>query len=410
VQTHLGPPRAPVGREPGLSDDGLAIVGIRSRLAHAPESVHAGRSEASFFLNVSRESSRDAVQPPPDDPSEGIRPVTTDNGSFEFPRTGLVLPEYADRSSEWLVRFAREAEASGFESLWLGEGWGYSPFPLLGQIAERTDCTLGTCIVNAYARQPTALAANALALHDATDGRFVVGIGSSTPAIVENFFDQPFERPLRHIRETIEIVDLALSGDRIEYDGERFQLEGFVLNHAYDATVPFLNAALGRANIAMSIDHADGILPHLMSLSAIDDAVADARERANTGADLHVSPSIPTAIHEDPDEARSVLSAHLAYYLGSTEFYNRVIRSHGFEAEANAIREAWEAGDRSDAAAAVTPELQDALGIAGTPQHARTRVRELLDGPVDTALISFPQGATDEMFETTLEALPPDPE
>lgn len=330
--------------------------------------------------------------------------------TFDYPRTGIVLPEYADRSEDWLLQYAEAAAASGFDSVWVGEGWGYGPFPLLARIAERTDCALGTCIANAFSRSPAALAANALALHDATDGQFLLGIGSSTPLVVERFHGEPFEDPLRRIRETIEILELALSGDRIDYDGKIFELSGFTLNHADGQQVPVLNAALGTTNIAMSIDYADGLLPHLMPLPAIEEAIAEGRERANRDRDLHVSPSIPTAVSDDPAEAREVLSRHLAYYLGSTDFYNGVVADHGFPEEAEAIKTAWRDGEKAEAAEAVTPELQDALGIAGTPDHARERVRDLLDGVVDTALISFPQGATDEMFETTLDALPPEPE
>lgn len=326
---------------------------------------------------------------------------------FDLPRTGVVLPEYADRSADWLVDFAADAVAGGFDSVWVGEGWGYNPFALLSRVAERTDCWLGTAIANVYARTPAALAANALALDDACDGQFVLGLGASTPIVVEGFHGQSFEHPLRRLRETIEIVDLALSGERIEYDGEVFEVSGFRLNHADGATVPVLNAALGTTNIAMSIDYADGILPHLMPLSAIDEAIDEARERANRDRDLHVAPSIPTAVSDDPDEARGVLTGHLAYYIGATDFYNGVVANHGFPEEAAAIQEAWERGDRAAASDAVTHELQDALGIAGTPEHARQRVNELLDGVVDTALISFPEGASDEMFRAAIEALPP---
>lgn len=330
--------------------------------------------------------------------------------TFGYPRTGIVLPEYADKSGEWLVEYAEDAVDSGFDSVWVGEGWGYSPFTLLGRIAERTDCALGTCIANAFSRSPSALAANALTLHEATDGRFLLGIGSSTPLVVERFHGQSFERPLRRIRETIEIVEMALSGDRIDYDGEIFELGGFKLNHADGQNVPVLNAALGRTNIAMSIDYANGLIPHLMPLPAIEDAIEAARDRANRDRELHVTPSIPTAVSDDPEEARTVLSRHIAYYVGSTDFYNNVVTDHGFPGEAETIQNAWQNGDKAGAAEAVTPELQDALGIAATPERARERIRALLDGVVDTALVSFPEGATEEMFEATLEALPPEAE
>lgn len=323
---------------------------------------------------------------------------------FDYPRTGVILPE--DRPADWQVDYARRAAQAGFESVWASEAWGPNPFPVLGRISEHVDCTLGTCIANAYARSPGALAASALAMHDATDGQFILGLGASTPAIVEGFHGESYDRPLRRVRELLEIVDLALAGERIDYDGEVFDLSGFALQGADGATVPVFNAALGRTNVALTIDHADGFLPHLLPLTALEDAVADAEERAHTGASsLRVSPSIPTAVAADPDAARDVLAGHVAFYAGSTEFYNDVIANNGFPDAAAAIREAWQSGERSAAADAVPRELVDAIGIAGTPEMARERIEELLAGPVDTALLSFPHGTTEEMLEATLDVL-----
>ncbi|MFB6169936.1 MAG: LLM class flavin-dependent oxidoreductase [Haloarculaceae archaeon] len=323
---------------------------------------------------------------------------------FDYPETGVVLPE--DRPGDWLVDYARRAADAGFESVWASEAWGPSPFPLLGRISEHVECTLGTCIANAYARSPGALAASALAMHDATDGGFVLGLGASTPAIVEGFHGEAFDRPLRRLRELMEILDLALAGDPIDYDGEVFDLSGFRLQGARDARVPVFNAALGRTNIALAIDHAEGFLPHLMPLPALDDAVAAAEERAHSSAaDLHVSPSIPTAVSADPAAAREVLAGHVAFYAGSTAFYNDVIADNGFPEAAAAIREAWQEGGRAAAAEVVPADLVDAIGIAGTPETARERVEELLAGPVDTALLSFPHGTTEEMMEATLDVL-----
>ncbi|WP_435073563.1 LLM class flavin-dependent oxidoreductase [Halorubrum sp. HHNYT27] len=323
-----------------------------------------------------------------------------------YPRTGLVLPEYADVTDDWLVDFGVRATDVGFDSVWCGEGWGYNVFQLLARVGQRRETWLGTCIANVYARSPAALAANALTLHDLTDGKFVLGVGSSTPQIVEKFHGQQFERPLRRVRETIEIVNLALSGDRLNYDGEIFSIGGFRLNHADGVEIPVFNAALGRTNIALTIDFADGLLPHLIPLSALDDVIAEGERRAHSTAHPHVAASIPTSVSRDPEEAERVLAKHIAYYAGSTDYYNDVIAANGFADEAAKISDAWRGGDRERASQAVSRELMDAIGIAGTPEEARRRVSELLEDTVDTALLSFPKGATEEMFTLALEALP----
>jgi alkanesulfonate monooxygenase SsuD/methylene tetrahydromethanopterin reductase-like flavin-dependent oxidoreductase (luciferase family) len=201
-------------------------------------------------------------------------------------------------------------------------------------------------------------------------------------------------------------VKLALSGDPIDYDGELFSISGFRLSHAANVEIPVFNAALGRTNIALTIDFADGLLPHLMPLSAISDAIAEGEQRAHSTADLHIAPSVPTSVSTDPAEAERVLAKHIAYYAGSTDYYNDVIATNGFHDEAAKIKRAWHGGDRESASRAVSRDLIDAIGIAGTPQEARRRVTELLETTVDTALLSFPKGATEEMWNLALEALP----
>lgn len=323
-----------------------------------------------------------------------------------WPALGLVLPEYTDRSMDWLVDYAERADSAGVESIWVGESWGYNPFSLLGRVAERTDCPLGTSIANVFARSPAALAAGTLGLHDATDGRFFLGLGTSTPNVVEGFHGQNFDRPLRRLRETIEILDLALSGERIDYNGEVFDLQGFRLNHADGAIVPVLNAALGTTNIALTIDYADALAPHMLPLPALEDALAAGRERANSDREIRLVPVLPTAISEDPESARRALAGHIAAYVGPADFYHDVIASNGFPHEAAAIRDAWQAGDREAATDAVSESLQDAVGVAGTPDAVRRRIRDLHDGPADATLHTFPEGATEEMFEATVATLP----
>ena len=135
-----------------------------------------------------------------------------------LPPFGVVLPDGRDRSMADLLRLAQRAEAAGAGSIWAWEGWGYDPFALLGRVADRTDCPLGTAIANGYARSPGALASAVASLDEATAGRFLLGVGASTPTVVEGFHGRSFDRPIRRLRELIEILELALSGERIDYD------------------------------------------------------------------------------------------------------------------------------------------------------------------------------------------------
>ena len=330
----------------------------------------------------------------------------TSESAFEYPQTGFVLPAMGEFNVGQLVEFGVTAAAAGFESVWAEETWNYDPFGTLGQVSTRTEVPLGTCIANAYARSPGSLAMSVATLQEATGGRSILGLGASTPAVVEGFHGKAHGRPLRRLRELVEILDLALAGKQIDYEGEIFDLSGFRLTSGCGPP-PVFNAALGERNIALTVEHMEGLIPHLFPIPAIRDRVDRVREDVGTDRTPHVAPSVPTSIAPDADRARSILADHVATYVGSVEFYNTVVAANGFSEEAQAIAAAWEEGDRDGAADCVSAELLDAVGITGTPERAQERLATLLDDHVDSVLVSFPKKATGEMVEQTIEALGP---
>lgn len=319
--------------------------------------------------------------------------------------TGVVVPELA--TVEATLSFAEAAERAGAQSLWCSGAWGYGPTPLLGALAERTDCILGTGIANVFARSPAALAMDAFALDGASGGQFVLGVGTGTPVVAEGFHGRAFERPVRRVRETIEIVRLALSGEPIQYDGACFDLEGFELYGVPDGgvEVPIVAAALGPTNLAMALQYADGITTYLLPLGEVQTALERAWDRTAGGRTVPVIAQVPTCVSEDPAEARAVLERHLAYYIGSLEYYHGVVARHGFQETADRIRSAWRDGDRQGARAIVPQELMDAVGVVGTPERARERLTTLTDGPIDGLLLTFPEGVETRMRQSALEAL-----
>jgi alkanesulfonate monooxygenase SsuD/methylene tetrahydromethanopterin reductase-like flavin-dependent oxidoreductase (luciferase family) len=323
---------------------------------------------------------------------------------FAYPRTGFVLPEAGPFRSTDLVEYALDAADAGFESIWAEETWNYDPFGMLAQIATHTNVVMGTCIANAYARSPGSLAMGVATIQEATEGRFILGLGASTPAVVSGFHANTQDRPLRRLRELVEILELALSGERIDYDGEIFTLRGFSIDGG-TGPVPVFNAALGDHNVALTVEHMDGVLPYLYPLSKVRDRIERVRDDLGVDRTPHVAASIPTAVSQDADEARDLLAKHVAAYVGSAEYYNAAVAGAGFGDEADAIGTAWADGDRDAATAAVTDDLVDAVGIAGTPTQARQHLESLLDDHLDTALISFPDGVTGKIVSETIQAL-----
>ena len=330
---------------------------------------------------------------------------------------GLLLPTVSDGGQTSL---AVRAEELGYESVWLGELWGTSSPVQLAEIAGNTErITLGTAILNVFSRTPATLAMTANGLDDASDGRFVLGVGTSTQKAIEDLHGMSFERPVRRAHETIELTkrflgqkggtDEATSNSRVAYDGEVFHAADFP---PLDTDVPIYHAALGQANRRVVARLCDGWIPHNIPFPNLDEAfayVADHAEKTGRDpADITVAPYVPAAVAEDPNVARDAIRGHVAYYVGSGEGYRQAVAAR-FPDAAGKIAEAWRSGERRKAAGHVSDEMVSALGVAGTPDEARAQLHDLAENSViDHPIVTIPQQTADELAESTIEALAPE--
>jgi alkanesulfonate monooxygenase SsuD/methylene tetrahydromethanopterin reductase-like flavin-dependent oxidoreductase (luciferase family) len=149
-----------------------------------------------------------------------------------------------DTNENWdeLTTFVQEAERLGVDSVWSAEAWGLDGATILAFLAAKTSrIKLGSGILQTVGRTPANLAMTAMSLASMSDGRFMLGLGASGPQVVEGWHGVPFKKPIRRIRETIEIVRLVSSGEKLAYEGEIFQLplDSILAGVAGDAsTVP----------------------------------------------------------------------------------------------------------------------------------------------------------------------------
>lgn len=317
-----------------------------------------------------------------------------------------------EMQGEALKDVAVRAESLGYDNIMLTELWGENSFVQLAELAHATEeIGLGTAIVNVYSRSPAVLAMTAVSLDRVSDGRFLLGTGVSTKKVIEDLHGMSFDRPVRRAHETIELVKKFIAGDgeRVNYDGELIDVADFP---AQSASVPIYHAGLGPANRRVVGRLADGWLPHNIPISELDDAfelIADtAEESGRDPDDITVAPYLPTAASEDRDEARNTLRRHIAYYVSSGEGYRKAA-SMRFEEEVDRVNEAWRSGDRETAAEAVTEEMIDNLGVAGSPDEVRDRLRTLVEDTVtDRPIIVIPDPASDELRDETIEHVAPE--
>lgn len=333
-------------------------------------------------------------------------------------QVGLLLPRTEDLPRRpkggTVVEYGRLADTRGFDSVWTPESWGSDSFLDLAEIAFQTESvTLGTAIVHVFTRSPAVLAMAAATLSRLSDGRAILGVGVGHPGAIENRHGLSWERPVRRTHEAIEVVKALTASDEeaVSYEGEVFRVRD---QPPLGEAVPVYNAALGEANRRATGRVADGWLPYNLPFDRLSDAFETistaARDAGRDPDQIEVAPFVPAAVSDDPDEARDVIRANVAVYLGrfTDETYTGAV-ARSFPDETTRVADAWREGDREGAVAAVTDEMVDAMGVAGTPETARQRFREVRDRPVvDRPILMVPNGGSATLARRTVDELAPD--
>ncbi len=294
---------------------------------------------------------------------------------------------------------ARRAEDLGYTDAWSAEVSGPDAFSVASVAGVSTSTLrLGCAIAPAYTRSPSLIAMSALAASQASGGRFCLGLGASTPTIVEGWMGIPFDRPVARMRDTIAIVKSALAGDKVNYDGATVQVNGFRLEGA-PAQVPIFMAALGPKMMKLANEQADGIALY---------AVAEEGFRIARAAapDLELAARLVCIPDQPEDEVREFGRFLLAPYVAA-EGYNSWIARQGFENEARAVKQAWEARDRNAAVTAMSDELVDALILMGPAGKCRERLASLREAGLDTPILLFIAQEGPEQALKMLEAMAP---
>lgn len=330
---------------------------------------------------------------------------------------GLVLPQTATMPRSPAVddvgQFGQFVEGLGYNSVWLNESWGSDPFVELTAVARDTDSLgVGTSIINAFTRTPATLAMSAASLARVSGGRFTLGLGAGHPELVEDLHNVPWEQPIKQMYETISLVKRMLGdGSELDYHSDLFDVSGF---GPLDTNVPIYSAALGPANRRVTGRLSKGWIPYNVpfdQLAANFETIAEAaREAGRNPNDVQVVPYVAAVVSDNRETARKELRANIASYVGgfSDDSYKNAV-GEGFADEADRIADAWRRGDENEARAAVTDEMLEALGIAGTPAEARDKLRALQERPlVDRVLIAVPHSVDPETAQQTVRELAPD--
>ncbi|HAE83861.1 MAG TPA: LLM class flavin-dependent oxidoreductase [Ktedonobacter sp.] len=347
-----------------------------------------------------------------------IKRMTSDAARTYRKRVGLVaeIPNFPGPWTEVMEK-VKIADELGYDSIWLGESWGYELFTSMADLVRVTKrIKIGAGIANIYSRTPAVLASTVATLDERSGGRIILGLGPSGANVIEHWHGIPFQKPVKRTREYVEIIRTILRGEKLIYHGEFFNLDrGFKLRFTpLRADLPIYIAAMGPKNLLQSGEIADGVLPVYWP----DDKWGEMREILDEGARLAGRPPHSSAIapyvtsvildehanESDRAAARLFAASPLAFYIGKMGvYYSEMLTRHGYGAEVAVVQEAWKHKDKNPAEA-VSPALLEATAIIGTPKEVVAKLDQWAASGVDEPLLGMPGGSIDEVG-ATLSAL-----
>ena len=284
------------------------------------------------------------------------------------------------------------------EVMWIPETWGMENFSMLGLTSkENTFSKIGSSIINIYSRSPSLIAMGASTIDNISNGRLILGLGTSSVPIVENFHGNSFESPVQRMKEYVEIIRMAMRGEKINYSGEIFSLKDFsLLTKPIRKEIPIYLAAINQKMVEMTWDIADGVIFYLRPKNEMKETISKMQKKKKIDTTLQII----TCIHEDEEKARNRAKKTLSFYIAVGKIYREFLQSTGYSNEVKIINEEYEKNGLNSLQELIPEKMLDDLCIAGTPATAIKKLDAFRDVGIDLPIIQFnPIGNVNESFE-----------
>lgn len=321
-------------------------------------------------------------------------------------RRGIALTPMETRR-EVIVKMAVLADELGYELFSVPEGWGFDSTLVLTEIALKTkQITVMSGILSVWGRTAGTIAMSAATLADISGGRYVLGLGASTKALVEGFHAVPFDKPTRRFRETVRAVRRILDGERAPQP-EEVESRALKLGQPPRPDLPIYLAGLGPQSVRAAAQLADGWFPYLVTRDRFQTWVPDilrTRRRAGRADDPFTVVAGPNvSVGDDETAARAICASNLAWYVTAMgDAYANSITNQGYGDEVAAIKAA---NPQPHPARGEVPASADhllgQLAAYGSPEKARAMIAAW-DDAVDINAIGIPPGLPWDQIEAAI--------
>jgi len=282
------------------------------------------------------------------------------------------------------------------DTVWIPETWGMENFSMLGLASrENKFSKIGSSIINIYSRSPSLIAMGAATVDAISNKRLVLGLGTSTQPLVEDFHGDKFERPLKRMNECVEIIRLILSGKVVNYSGKIFSLKNFsLLIKPPRYVIPIYLAAVNQKMVELTWKIADGVIFYLRPKNEIKSTLASMQNQKKIDASLQII----TCVNEDSEKAMIRAKKTLAFYVSVGKIYREFLASNGFENETKNIFEEYEKNGLQNNHEFVPESMVNELCIAGTSDECRIQLKQFRETGIDLPIIQF--NPTDNMEDS----------
>ena len=284
------------------------------------------------------------------------------------------------------------------DTVWIPETWGMENFSMLSLASKENNFSrIGSSIINIYSRSPSLIAMGAATVDTISNKRLVLGLGTSSQPLVEDFHGDKFERPLKRMKECVEIIRLILSGKAVNYSGEIFSLKNFslLIKPPRDA-IPIYLAAVNQKMVELTWKIADGVIFYLRPKSEIKSTLASMQNQKKIDASLQII----TCVNEDSEKAMIRAKKTLAFYVSVGKIYREFLASNGFENETKNIFEEYEKNGLQNNHEFVPESMLNELCIAGTSDECRIQLKQFRETGIDLPIIQFnPTDNVEDSFD-----------
>ena len=307
-------------------------------------------------------------------------------------------------SVEQVLECTKMASETEIDSIWIPETWGMESFSMLGAVANSTRIQkIGSSIINIYSRSPSTIAMGSATIDTLSDGRLILGLGTSSIPIVEDFHGEKFESPVQRMREYVEIIRLSLSKKQINYSGKIFNLKNFtLLIEPKRQSIPIYLAAINQKMVNLAWELGDGVIFYLRPLDEMKKTISEMQSQKK----IDVTCQIITCISNNSEDAIKRAKKTLAFYISVGKVYREFLAKNGFEKETNDIFGEFKKSGFKSNHELISNAMLNSLCIAGSPKEAKVQLQKFRDAGIDLPIIQFnPIGNTIESFSLLKKTL-----